>query len=85
MLIFKQNINKSSDNAYNTDDVIEMAISTYNKILQRFPPCWLAAKIEYRSLVMSSSENSISQSGKFFPNYEFLFYIISLFFFESNR
>lgn len=61
----QQNINQPNGGEFQTDVVIDTAASTFNRILQKFPPCWLAANNAYRSLVTKTCFHSISESHKF--------------------
>lgn len=65
MIFCRQNINQPTGGEFETDIVIDAAVSTFNLILRKFPPCWLAAKSVYRSLVTKTSVHSISESHKF--------------------
>lgn len=47
-----QSINTSTHNEYKVPDVIEIAVLTFKKVLETFPPCWSAALADYRHLIL---------------------------------
>lgn len=64
-LFAQQNNNVSIADDFDDADITEMAASTFHKILQKFPPCWIPANKIYRKLITKTSENSISTSGAY--------------------
>lgn len=65
-----QGINETPNEEYAVENVIDMSAFTINSIMEAFPPCWLPANRQYRTLLMSKNQNIISKSGEFLAEHK---------------
>lgn len=60
---FQKSINEPSLGEYDVANVIDTATFTIARIIERFPPCWLAANKEYRTFLQAKEKHLISGKG----------------------
>ncbi|XP_031633212.1 uncharacterized protein LOC116346993 [Contarinia nasturtii] len=61
-------ISDSSNEEYEVTNVIDMAAFTIGCIFDKFPPCWLAANMEYRNFITTTKKNLIVDSHELLNN-----------------
>lgn len=60
-------VNEPSFGEYSVAEVIDVAVFTARRIMDRFPPCWLAANKEYRTFLKTQEKYLIPGRGVFVP------------------